>query len=188
MPTHRIRMLIGLALAGGAAALVATPQRNEPAAIQAFDRRVGDYVALHRRLEGPLPPLSTTDDVREIRAAMDALAVRIQSARKGAREGDLFTADVAVIFRKRIASCLSPEEIDAILRDREEDDPEVVPPFRVNAAWPEGMPFNLVPPALIAALPPLPPELQYRIIGRSLILWDHHSNLIVDVLPGAFPT
>jgi hypothetical protein len=45
-----------------------------------------------------------------------------------------------------------------------------------------------VPPQLIRALPQLPPELQYRIVGRALVLWDHHADLIVDVLPGAFPT
>jgi hypothetical protein len=45
-----------------------------------------------------------------------------------------------------------------------------------------------VPPQLLQVLPPLPPELQYRIIGRSLVLWDHHANLVVDYLPGAFTT
>jgi len=38
------------------------------------------------------------------------------------------------------------------------------------------------------ALPRLPPELQYRIAGRSLVLWDHHANLIVDFLPRALTT
>ena len=58
-------------------------------------------------------------------------------------------------------------------------------PSPFNMTWPEGVPFNYVPPQLIAALPPLPPELQYRIIGCSLVSWDHHANLIVDFLPGA---
>jgi hypothetical protein len=52
--------------------------------------------------------------------------------------------------------------------------------------WPEEVPFDYVPPSLLRALPTLPQELQYRIIGRSLVLWDHHANLIVDFLPGAF--
>jgi hypothetical protein len=48
------------------------------------------------------------------------------------------------------------------------------------------VPFGFVPPQMLAALPRLPAELQYRIIGNSLVLWDHHANLIVDFLPGAF--
>lgn len=42
------------------------------------------------------------------------------------------------------------------------------------------MPFGYVPPELLAV--------QYRIIGSVLVLWDHHANLIVDVLPDAFAT
>ena len=52
--------------------------------------------------------------------------------------------------------------------------------------WPEQVLYGYVPPQLLAALPRLPAELQYRIIGNSLVLWDHHANLIVDFLPGAF--
>ena len=60
--------------------------------------------------------------------------------------------------------------------------------LRVNMPWPEHISFGFVPSQLLSALPALPAELQYRIIGRSLVLWDHHANLIVDFLPGAFTT
>lgn len=188
MATHRFRMLIGLSIVLSASALIATPQRNEAAAVQDFDRRVADYVILHRLLEGPLPPLQVSRDMRVVRTAMDALATRIQAARKDARQGALLTDEVAIVFRKRIASCLSPEQMEEILQQREEGDPETVPPLVVNGRWPPTMPFNFVPPQLLAALPQLPPELQYRIIGRSLVLWDHHADLIVDFLPQAFTT
>ena len=53
-------------------------------------------------------------------------------------------------------------------------------------AWPEQVLFDFVPPQMLAALPRLPAELQYRIIGTALVLWDHHANLIVDFMPDAF--
>ena len=158
----------------------------ELAATEHFEQRVTAYVMLHRRLEGPLPPLQTSQDMRVVHAAMDALAKQIQTARKDAHQGDLFAEDVAQVFRRRIAACLAPEDLEAILVEHREHGPAVLPPVRVNAVWPAEVPFNFVPPQLLAALPPLPPELQYRIIGRSLVLWDDHANLIVDVLPGAF--
>ena len=164
----------------------ATPVFEEIIVTQRFERHVADYVALHRLLEGPLPTLQVSSDLRVVRAAMAALATKIQAARPHARQGDLFARDVARMFRKRIAGCVSPEDMAAILAEREEARSPIPPRLRVNAVWPELMPFNFVPPQLIAALPPLPPELQYRIIGRSLVLWDHHANLIVDFLPGAF--
>jgi len=34
-------------------------------------------------------------------------------------------------------------------------------------------------------LPALPPELQYRMVGRDLVLVDVHASLIVDILPQA---
>ncbi|MGH8637691.1 MAG: hypothetical protein ACREUZ_11220 [Burkholderiales bacterium] len=158
----------------------------ELAAVQGFEQRVADFVALHRLLEGPLPPLQVSNDMGKVRAAMDALAIRIRAARKDARPGDLFTEDVKRVFHKRIAACVTPEEIESILAEHEPGERVVPPRLVVNMTWPEGVPFDFVPPQLIAALPPLPPELQYRIIGRSLVLWDHHADLIVDFMPGAF--
>jgi hypothetical protein len=163
---------------------------EELVATQNFQRSVADYVVLHRMLETRVPPLRVTTDVGEIQRAVRALGLRIQTARASARQGDLITPEVARMFRRRIATCLTPEEWKAVFDDQtrdEEDEPvQPLPPLVVNMEWPEGVPFGFVPPQLLQALPALPRELQYRIIGRSLVLWDHHANLIVDVLPGAF--
>jgi hypothetical protein len=40
---------------------------------------------------------------------------------------------------------------------------------------------------LLRKLPDLPPELEYRIVGRSLILRDVKANLIVDILRDVVP-
>ena len=149
-----------------------------------FQKRVHDYVTMHRVLEGPLPTLEVSTDMRKVQAAMDALAVRIQAARKDARQGDIFTEAAARMFHRRIASCLVRTDLEAILADQRYG-AEGQPAPRVNAVWPVRVPFDIVPPQLLATLPRLPTELQYRIIGSSLVLWDHHANLIVDILPGA---
>jgi hypothetical protein len=154
--------------------------------IQAYEARVDDYVTLHRLLEGPLPPPQVSNDLTEVWANQAALARRIRTARAEARQGDIITPDIARLFRRSIVACLPPEEWSAILAEHAEDSPAHLPPLRANAPWPDQAPFNFVPPQLLAVLPPLPPELQYRIIGRALVLWDHHANLVVDFLPGAF--
>ena len=170
------------------------PITQDLLATKVFQDRVNDYVALHRLLEGPLPPLRTTTNMDEIRINMQVLARRIVLARQHAAQGDIITPEVARMFRRRIASCLPPEEWAAILADIAEDekDDEGVPApavaLRVNMPWPQQISFGCVPSQLLYALPPLPAELQYRMIGRSLVLWDHHANLIVDFLPGAFTT
>lgn len=184
----RPHVLVGLAgaLAIGAPAATVPQTTSSLLGIQAFERRVEAYVDLHRRLEGPLPTLEISDDLRDVHAAMDALAKQIRKARKGARQGDLFTPEAARPLRDRIGGCLTPEQMVAILAANDEDAPARLPRLRVNDRWPRDVPYGFVPPQLLRALPPLPPELQYRIIGRTLVLWDHHADVIVDFLPEAF--
>jgi hypothetical protein len=40
---------------------------------------------------------------------------------------------------------------------------------------------------VLLKLPPLPKDLEYRFLGRDLILLDIHANLIVDFIPAAIP-
>ena len=162
---------------------------EDASATHTFQRRVAEYVGLHQKLEREVPAVVVTPDVGEIFRAVRALGMRIQVARVMARQGDIMTPEVAQLFRRRIATCLRPEQWKSTFADRgrdEEGPPVEPPPLRVNMEWPDGVPFDYVPPPLLQSLPPLPQELQYRIIGPSLVLWDHHANLIVDFLPGAF--
>ena len=41
------------------------------------------------------------------------------------------------------------------------------------------------PPYVLAVLPTLPGELQYRFVGPDLVLVDIAANFIIDVLPDA---
>jgi hypothetical protein len=189
-------MLFAAGTSIGAQTPSLTPVSDDPAtflqdlvAAQAFEDRVAQYVTLHRLLEGPLPPLRMARDMTRNQASMKALALRIQLARARAQQGDIITADAARLFKRSIDSALTRTQWEAIFDEMamdEEGIPVTPPVLRVDMEWPEQVPFDFVPPQLLRVLPPLPAELQYRIIGRALVLWDHHANLIVDFLPGAF--
>jgi hypothetical protein len=170
-----------------AAAQAVAAIMEDTIATAVFQRRVANYVTLHRLLEGPLPMPQRATDMRTVRGAAQALAARLQAARKDARQGEIFTDDVTRMFHRRLATCLAQEEIATMLAQQEYGE-DVQATLRVNAVWPVTVPFDFVPPQVLATLPHLAPELQYRIIGRSLVLWDHHANLIVDILPGALIT
>ena len=79
-------------------------------ATQDFQRRVAEYVTLHQVLEAPLPPLRVGRDLGPVRSAMRALRMRIQAARINARQGEIITPQVARLFRRNIAACLTREE------------------------------------------------------------------------------
>jgi hypothetical protein len=204
MAARRAAVLAIVAIAAGASVPAQIPQLPAPGqaepvlqeivAMQAFEERVTRYVLQHRLLEATVPPLQPTRDVRQIDMAVQALALRIRLARADARPGDLITPEAGLVFRRRIAACLTAAEWAAVLGENaaevEEEEEGVFagPPvvLTVNMTWPEPVPFGFVPPQLLAVLPRLPDELQYRIVGNALVLWDHHANLIVDFLPEAF--
>ena len=58
----------------------------------------------------------------------------------------------------------------------------------VNGRYPDEVPLSTVPPQVLAVLPKLPEELEYRFIGPRLILLDVHAHTVSDyietVLPG----
>lgn len=176
-----------LILLGGSSlpAALQPDQKAEADAIEAFTSGVDTYVALHRRLERHTPREVITSDPARIEAASRILAVSIRAARPDARQGDIFTPEIAQVFRGRIVKALEGKDVAGLLMDMAEETPaEGVPPPQVHARFPvEGS--HTVPPVLLHALLTLPEELNYRFIGRDLVLLDLHADLIVDFLPDA---
>lgn len=183
----RLISIMSLVVATAAAAAAQPPKVNEDARIlQDFKRRVDAYMELHKRIEKDAPPLKKTADPGQIQASQDAMAERIRAARGAAKQGEIFTPEIAQLFRR----LMSPEvkgsqgkETKQILK--EDAPPPKTVPLKVNARYPESAPLPTVPPNLLASLPQLPEDLEYRIVGTDLILRDVHANLIVDYLPKA---
>jgi hypothetical protein len=140
-----------------------------------FSTRVWDYFELRSELEKGLPALTATDDPAEIRRAIRARAKRIRAARAGAREGDMFTPTISVEFRKALILEMDANTWAAIMDDNPGEFSH-----QINGTYPEGKPFSTVPPNILAALPRLPEDIEYRFLGRHLILLDTRANLILD--------
>jgi hypothetical protein len=73
-----------------------------------------------------------------------------------------------------------------LLAERDDEAAFGVGPVVVNSRFPHGR-GNAMWPAMLAALPALPAELQYRFVDRELVLIDIDASLVVDVLPDALP-
>jgi hypothetical protein len=170
-----------LSAAGG---LAATRDDAPHQALAAFAARVQAYQALHEAHASRLPAVPRSSDPGEIRRAIDALGDAIRAARFQARLGDVFTPDVAVLFRRAIRESCDGDL--ASLLETTADDIDPMPTPMINGRWPgEGVPF--MPPNLLARLPELPGGLQYRFAGRDLVLWDSRADLIVDIIRDAIP-
>ena len=59
--------------------------------------------------------------------------------------------------------------------------------MEVNSVYPSALPLATFPPNLLKKLPELPPELEYRIVGRDLMLRDVKGNVVVDIMRNVFP-
>lgn len=165
------------------------PQVNPDAVIlQDFKKRIDAYVALHRRAVKDGPRLKESDNPAEIQAAQDALAARIRAAHADARPGYIFTPEIRKKFRQLLAPELKGSQgrdANVILKDDAPAPADI--PFKVNAPYPAGQPLPTAPPNLLLSLPVLPEELEYRIVGKHLLLRDVQANLVADYMLNAIP-
>jgi len=145
-----------------------------------FTERVSNYVELRRSLEKGLPDLAVTADPGEIWRAQRALANRVRVARAGAKRGDIFTSTISAEFRNVLVVETNPGTMAAIMDDNPGDFSR-----RINRIYPTGRPFATMPVRILAVLPRLPDDVQYRFLGRALILIDTRTNLILDRMPCA---
>lgn len=178
-----------------AALLASAPSSAQDAlttehAVQQFNEGVAGYVALRTRVAASVPRLEVVPDAARIFEQVDVLAGSIRAARSFAQLGDSFTRDVRLVLRIDIRDALDAAHIDVtdLIEELEADvsPGSELPPVEVNGPFPWAF-GAAVPPMLLDRLPALPVEVQYRFIGRNLVLVDLDANLVVDILPDALP-
>jgi len=165
---------------------VLSPSALEERALQNFDRRVHWYVRLHRRLERSLPPEHLFADLENMPMAVEALHQAMVDARPNARAGGFFTPDLAEVLIARLELAAVAGRVLGQVHPAYLGFTHRVPVAQVNARIPAGRQARPLP-GLIAELPALPEELEYRVVGSALVLVDVHADLVLDVLTDVVP-
>ena len=158
----------------------------ETVAIKQFDQAVADYIALRQRLRGEVPGPVKDSTSTQLTDASDALAAAIQRARPKAQVGGFFVAPVTTVFKRRVSDAVRTEKLTTVLA-KIDDDGAVSAPPKIYVRMPLSEQMATMPPALLAVLPPLPKELEYRILGGYLLLRDVDASLVLDYIPAAVP-
>jgi hypothetical protein len=157
-------------------------------AIKEFNERVQDYVDLRKKIEGGLPSLSKKEeDPAEIIEHEKGIAAGLRSARAKAARGSIFVPSVQPVLVTTIKEQLGSTARAMIMGDgnpRSAKSPAKVE-LKVNGTYPSAAPLSTVPPSVLAKLPALPKGLEFRFVGRHLILYDAKANLIVDYITDA---
>jgi hypothetical protein len=161
--------------------------KEEREALRHFQEDVNEYAELHDKQLAKLGPRTDARDDPQ-----QALAAAIKRHRDSAKPGDIFNAHVQPIFRRLIAEQLSgPDTLaarKAVIEGNPAEEEDSVPVVvRINGEYTNGAPRSTVPPSVLLTLPPLPECLNYRFVGRDLILVDAVAQIIVDFLPAAAP-
>ena len=184
-----VRGMALVAVCAAAASGFPSQADGEEDPLRHFQGAVDAYRALHEAVARTVPPREITPDAENIRTAIDAMAAAMRAARPSAKEGDIFDAEAATLLRRRIRETLRERECDvAGIQAAGRDDDRLPPPPRplvhdqFDWGWGSFMPW-----CLLAVLPPLPDELQFRFVERDLVVVDIDADLVVDVLPDALP-
>jgi hypothetical protein len=155
-------------------------------AIQRFNDQIASYMSIRSRVQEHVGVPYVSADSTDIATMQAAMADGIRKARPNAKPGDFFSPDVRVEFRRRIQHALESRNGFGfgVMTDLERASPARFCALTVNGNfdWRFG---EMIPDALIEALPDLPWPLQYRFACRNLVLLDLDASLIVDVLPDA---
>jgi hypothetical protein len=170
--------LLQVGTAGAWQADKTTRVNPEAKVLEDFKARIKAYDDLRKKADDDVPVLEETQDSAKIKIAQDSLATQIMAMRVHAKRGDIFTPEITRRFRQ----LLRPEVKDADTKQLILDDNPGNLKFKVNGPYPTAEPLSTVPPNVLASLPELPPDLEYRFVGKHLILRDSRANLIVDYI------
>lgn len=154
---------------------------------QQFLEQVRHYLEVRKAAEGKLTRLPDKAEPEAISAHQTALLRALQSARRGAKPGDVFQERTRPLIRRLVAGAIASEG-GAPKAAIEDENPGSQIRIAVNGPYPTTLPLATVPPQVLLALPRLPDEqLEYRFLGRRLILLDARANMVVDYMERAIP-
>jgi hypothetical protein len=171
----------------GAYAVETPPARpSEAEAVAAFKARVKEYLALHRKLESTLSKHPRPHTPEQVDKNQRALGDLIKSARRDARPGEFFTPGMQALVKRVLGEVLSGPDGKTVKASIMDENPGL-PKLVLNERYPSSIPLSTMPPQVLAPLPELHGELEYRFIGSRLILLDTEADIILDFTDDVLP-
>ena len=165
------------------------PRVNPDAALVAqFTKRVQAYMAVHESVheQGGVPSVPNEATPEQIDNYQRALGRGIQQLRPKAKPGEIFTKEIRAYFRRQLERVFSGPEGRRLKAAIMDENPGPIK-LQINGRYPDSVPLATMPSQVLAELPKVPQELEYRFIGERLILLDVPAHLIIDYIEEALP-
>jgi hypothetical protein len=158
-----------------------------------FQGRIDKYLAIQKKAVGSVPaqPREVADPALIVKHEKQ-VADAIRALRPNAMPGEIFTpwvrGVIAKAVKEQVQGTRGKDAKATILDEGNPKSPETPTPVKltINGPYNDKATLSTVPPSVLLALPTLPKEIEYRFVGRTLILRDTKANIVVDILPNAF--
>ena len=157
--------------------------RMAPEIATEFQKRVNAYASFSLKLAATLPKLPKEATPQQIDQDQRAFEKLVVQERRDAKPGDLFIPEMQTYVRTLLADVFEGP-LGAAERKAVHDEPHPVRPV-INKRYPDDVPLSTMPPRLLANLPKLPDQLEYRFVHNDLILMDVHAHIILDFIADA---
>jgi hypothetical protein len=150
-----------------------------------FERRVNDFIQLRDTLDRDVSKVPDQATPIQIDKHQRELGVAVARSRTQAKQGDIFIPGMQAYIRGVVKRVLGGPEGPRIKASLMDENPMNVE-LSINGRYPDTIPMSTMPPDMLAALPPLGKDLEYRFVGNRLVLLDLQSHLIIDFVANTF--
>lgn len=158
----------------------------DAAALATMNDRLKGYVELHKTVEDELPKVPKDATPKQIDQHQRQFEKLLRERRKGVKRGELFTPDAEAVIRRLLAAVFDGPDGKQLLATILDENP-VGMKLAVNMRYPDEVPISTMPVEVLQTLPKLSEDMEYRFIGRHLILLDAHAHIVADFIPDAIP-
>jgi hypothetical protein len=156
--------------------------------LQAYVDQTQPFRKLAAQEAEKVPGKATAETGAEqsVRTRQNSLAEALRTKlRPTAKQGDLVAPATAQAIVSEIQKAFNTPKRDLLLDELAE---QIGTPANAAAAT-VNQPLSAprIPPRLMEVLPPLPKQLEYDFVGRSLVIRDVDADLVIDYVPNALP-
>ena len=155
-------------------------------ALATMNDRLKAYLDIHKELEAGLPELPQDATPQQIDTNQRLFEKKMRDARKNAKRGEIFTPEAEPVIKRLLANVFAGSDGKELMKSIMDEYPSGVK-LTVNGRYPDTVPVSTVPPEILQTLPRLTEDMEYRFIGRHLILLDTHAHVIADFIEDALP-
>ena len=150
-----------------------------------FEQRLRDFVKVRDAAEGVVGRMPDGATPEEIVKRQHALGAEIAKRRAGAVAGAIFVPGMQTYIRNVVTRVITGPD-GAVIKASLMDENPMAARVAINERYPDTVPMSTMPPDVLAALPALPKDLEYRFVGNRLILLDIRSHFVIDIVDKTF--